>query len=88
VTPPVRRPSCRYCCTACGHHFSSLVAFDRHRSDGVRCEDPRQVPGLAVQTRDAVCRILPNNLEAVELWEAVPWRDLAIARLRAARMGV
>lgn len=35
VTAPERKPrtlTCRYHCASCGRHFTSLTAFDRHRS--------------------------------------------------------
>src|SRR3972149_6043153 len=75
--PPTRRPSCRHHCARCGRHFASLVAFGRHlgwieregHADARTCDAPASVAGLRVQTDAAVCRIPPNDLEGVALWE-------------------
>jgi hypothetical protein len=79
-TPPTRRSSCRYHHTACGRHFASLAAFDRHlvwweRDSGDRvrgCESPAAMPGLRIQSEDGVCHY--RDPEApVTVWEAVTY---------------
>lgn len=75
---------CRYHCTGCDRHFTSLIAFDRHRK-GRKCNKPRTVVNddgkrmLGVQTNRGVCRYTRNpdgpglieRLEDVTLWEAL-----------------
>ncbi len=75
--------TCRYHCTSCGEHFTSLEAFDHHRAgsfgrnrryckspDSARSEKGRVV--LQAQTRAGVCRLgdPDHALLSVTLWEA------------------
>jgi hypothetical protein len=69
-------PSCTNHCRACGHHFTSLRAFDAHRRgpmDARRCEPPG--PDLA--ERIGICRLAGPDLPIAggTLYERADSRD-------------
>lgn len=74
-----RTLTCRYHCAACGEHFTSLTAFDRHRAGEFTerryCVPPRHVnadsekgPRLAVQGVGE-CRLGGGDTITCEVWE-------------------
>ena len=75
-----RRATCRYHCTSCDQHFSSLVAFDAHRIgpwEERECVLPHEAVSergktlLRVQTTDGICRLQPpGERDPVEIVEA------------------
>lgn len=75
------RQTCRYHCTSCDQHFTSLTAFDAHR-DGpweericLMPDEAMSVRGrllLGVQTRDGWCSLQTGRLVPhAELVEAL-----------------
>jgi hypothetical protein len=82
-------PTCTHHCRACGHHFTSLRAFDAHRrgpTDARHC-DP---PGPALAERIGICRLANPDLPmaAVTLYERADshdYRERMNARLTASR---
>lgn len=85
-----RKPVCDSHCGGCGRHFSSLRAFDEHRSGVWRngqwetrfCVDPADTEVLRVATREAGCRV--EQLDGVTLWEHGPDADRARTRFATA----
>jgi hypothetical protein len=81
---------CSHHCSACCSHFTSLRAFDAHRSgphDGERvCWDPDVELPLRIRSEDALCDITDETRTGVMLWEHGPSADRARAvfSLRAA----
>jgi hypothetical protein len=69
---PAPRHSCRFHCAACGRHFLSLRAFDRHRSgsyDARFCLDPGEHPErFRVLTDEGVCKLGPGVLQEQRVW--------------------
>jgi hypothetical protein len=69
---------CRYHCSPCGRHFSSLDAFDLHHVrddtgwpvcvDPIDLEEMKGKPILAVLTTDGVCDVYAEKVENVTIW--------------------
>jgi len=77
------RVTCRYHCTSCGEHFTSLVAFDHHRVGSFdagdrHCEYPEDCVSakgrtlLNLQSPDGWCRLARTGEDRhpVPIWEA------------------
>jgi hypothetical protein len=69
-----RQVGCTTHCTGCGTCFSSLKAFDRHRSGG-RCVDPERVrdghgfSALVAKTDTGVCSLRGGDpFVGVTIW--------------------
>lgn len=85
-----RTTTCRYHCSSCGTHFTSLEAFDAHRHHEIgvhpkgwrgvlstRCLAPEDV-GLTAESGE--CRLGPRVLKGEPLWHDADARDRVLAR--------
>lgn len=81
-----RRATCRYHCSACREHFSSLNGFDAHRAgdhgDGSRyCLEPLDDRRFAAVDDDGICTVYGEPKVGITVWTLA--EDLARARQRS-----
>jgi hypothetical protein len=81
-----RTAHCRYHCSACGAHFSSLNAFDAHRvgdhGEGARhCLEPLDDERFAAVAEPGVCAMYVEPRVGIRIWTLGP--DLERARERS-----
>lgn len=87
------RPEATYCayhCGGCHRHFTSLVAFERHRigsfdePDGPRgprrCESPLDLEGYELVTEAGVCRMYDMPEMGAVVWGDAAGRQRARER--------
>jgi hypothetical protein len=82
---------CIHCCRRCGSHFSSLAAWEAHRSgpfDGERVcwSTDRELP-LRRKTESGVCDLVGMTQIGVVIWEHGPSADRARDRYPEALEG-
>jgi hypothetical protein len=70
---PTKRYTCTNHCATCGSHFSSLAAFDAHRSgpySGKReCWGNPDVGAIYPATEDGTCRLTAETHVDITIWE-------------------
>jgi hypothetical protein len=72
-----RRCLCRHHCSECDRHFSSLDAFDSHRTgsydapagslEGRRCVSPEYIEGESFEEIPGICKMRGSEL-AANVW--------------------
>lgn len=91
------RIKCKFHCTTCERHFSSLVAFDLHRTgkyiDGKVCREPTRIntesgePRLEIATSDGHCDITTEAGVPQLLYPVTIWRQFGAAESARAAFG-
>ncbi len=81
----MKRTLCRYHCSACRTHFSSLNAFDAHRdgdhATGRYCDEPADDERFAAVAENGVCTMYAVERVNVAVWTLAA--DLQRARQRS-----
>lgn len=81
----VKRVTCRYHCSGCRSHFSSLNAFEAHRfgdhATGRDCDEPADDDRFAAVAENGLCSMYSQPRVGVAVWTLA--EDLARARERS-----